>query len=54
MTLLFNEEENNLEVFAKYQHFDLEFNEEEDDIPWKIPTLSKQIKRSEPKIGKNN
>ena len=25
MSLLYNEDENNLEIFAKYQHFDLEF-----------------------------
>ncbi|MCC7159824.1 MAG: hypothetical protein IT281_09820 [Ignavibacteria bacterium] len=51
MNLLHNEEENNLETFAKYQNFDLEFNDS-DDIPWQIPSDSKQIKHIEPKIGK--
>ncbi|CAM4781327.1 unnamed protein product [Rotaria magnacalcarata] len=49
MNLLYNEEENNLETFAKYQNFDLELNDS-DDIPWRIPSNSKQIQHSEPKI----
>jgi hypothetical protein len=51
MSLLYNEEDNNLEIFAKYQHFDLEFNDS-DDIPWQISSTSKHIKRFESKIGK--
>jgi hypothetical protein len=52
MNLLYNEEENNLEIFAKYQHFDLEFKDS-DDIPWQIPSTSTQIKCYKPKIGKD-
>ena len=51
MNLLYNEEENNLEIFAKYQQFDLELKDS-DDIPWQIPSTSTQIKCYEPKIGK--
>lgn len=35
--LLHNEEETNLESFAKYQQFDLELNDA-DDVPWEIPS----------------
>src|SRR5256885_1956538 len=35
MNLLYNEEDNDLEIFAKYQHFDLEFKDS-NDIPWQI------------------
>ncbi|CAF1197482.1 unnamed protein product [Adineta steineri] len=52
MNLLYNEEENNLEIFAKYQQFDLEFKDS-DDIPWEIPSTSTQIKCYEPKIDEN-
>jgi hypothetical protein len=52
MNLLFNEEENNLEIFAKYQQFDLEFKDL-DDIPWQLSSAtSKPIKSFEPMIGK--
>lgn len=52
MNLLYNEEENNLEIFAKYQHFDLELKDS-DDIPWQIASTSKEIKPVESKIGMN-
>lgn len=52
MSLLYNEDENNLERFARYQQFDLEFNDL-DDIPWRIgSTTMKTIKHIEQKIGK--
>jgi hypothetical protein len=51
MTLLYNEEENNLEIFAKYQQFDLELKDR-DDIPWQITSTLKPRKSYEPKIGK--
>jgi hypothetical protein len=51
MTLLYNEEENNLEIFAKYQQFDLELKDT-DDIPWQISSTLKPRKSYEPKIGK--
>jgi hypothetical protein len=51
MSLLYNEDENNLEIFAKYQNFDLEFKDL-DDIPWKISSTFKPIKDFQPKIGK--
>ncbi|CAF0749457.1 unnamed protein product [Rotaria sordida] len=49
MNLLYNEEENNLETFAKYQNFDLNFKDS-DDIPWQILSISKHI---EPNIDEN-
>ncbi|CAF3427065.1 unnamed protein product [Rotaria sp. Silwood1] len=52
MNLLYNEEENNLEIFAKYQHFNLDFKDL-NDIPWHIPSTSKQIKSIEPNIDEN-
>ncbi|CAF4743875.1 unnamed protein product, partial [Rotaria sp. Silwood2] len=52
MNLLYNEEENNLDIFAKYQNFDLDFKDS-DDIPWHMPSTSKQIKHIEPKIDEN-
>ncbi|CAF1202196.1 unnamed protein product [Adineta steineri] len=52
MNLLYNEEENNLEIFAKYQQFDLEFKDS-DDIPWQISSTSTQIKCYEPKIDED-
>ena len=51
LSLLYNEEETNLESFAKYQHFDLELKDAE-EIPWQMSCTSKSIQRVEPKIGK--
>jgi hypothetical protein len=53
LSLLYNEEENDLVNFARYQQFDLQLNGPE-DIPWQISSTSKPIQRSEPKIGKIN
>ncbi|UJR23006.1 hypothetical protein I4U23_026032 [Adineta vaga] len=52
MCLLHNEDENNLEIFAKYQHFDLHLHDT-DDIPWHISSISTEIKSYEPKIDEN-
>ena len=51
LSLLYYEDENNLENFARHQQFDLEFKDSE-EIPWKISSTSKPIVRPEPKIGK--
>jgi hypothetical protein len=53
INLLYNEEENNLEIFAKYQHFDLEFKDL-DDIPWQISSTINPMKYFQPKIGRKN
>jgi len=53
INLLYNEEENNLEIFAKYQHFDLEFKDL-NDSPWQISSTLKPIQYFQPKIGKKN
>lgn len=50
MNLLYNEEENNLEKFAKYQNFDLELKDL-DDTQWQMPSTSKHIKPIEANIG---
>ena len=50
MSLLHNEEEDNLEIFAKHQQFDLELKDSS-DIPWQISAASSKIKPIEPKIG---
>ncbi|CAF3301762.1 unnamed protein product, partial [Rotaria sp. Silwood2] len=50
--LLYNEEENNLEIFVKYQKFDLEFKDS-DDILWQMLSTSKQIKHIQPNIDEN-
>ncbi|CAF1164398.1 unnamed protein product [Adineta ricciae] len=54
MCLLYNEDEDNLEMFAKYQHFDL-YSDDIEDMPWQISsTPSTQIKSIEPpKIDEN-
>jgi hypothetical protein len=51
INLLYNEEENNLEIFAKYQQFDLEFKDL-NDSPWQISSTLKPIQYVQPKIGK--
>lgn len=51
LTLLYHEEENNLDNFARYQQFDLELKDME-EIPWLISSTAKPISRPEPKIGK--
>ena len=50
--LLHNEEETNLESFAKYQQFDLELNDA-DDVPWTIPSAFEPEESESTIAGKN-
>jgi hypothetical protein len=52
ISLLHDEDNNNLETFAKYQHFDLQLRED-DELPWQMPSTMAMIERAEPKIGRD-
>ncbi|CAF3261312.1 unnamed protein product, partial [Rotaria sp. Silwood2] len=48
--LLYNKEENILEIFVKYRNFDLDLKDS-NNIPWYMPSKLKQIKHIEPNTG---
>ena len=51
--LLHNEEEANLESFAKYQQFDLELNDVE-ETPWEIPSAFEPGQSDATSVGKES